>query len=553
MNQFSVYSTDVSFLDGQPPRPFVTESDALFHELCTLIDDLGKDGGIISPSIYDTAQVLRFHPPKDGIESTLEWLLSQQQADGGWGDSAFPLTRDMPTLAAILALATYSEPWQDSQAIDAGIRFLNGQTDYWGDELPDDLPVAAELIIPVLLRDAEEMQVPVPVEIYDSLRDLSSVRQNLIASMQPRAGTTAAFSWEAWGQEPDPAYLDELGSVGHSPSATAAWLKKARTVPGLAVECSAAEKYLMQAASATQSGRPNLYPTAWPIDRFEQAFGLYALLMAGLLKEPKLQEVIQAQLEAVQDGLKTKGIGFSDFFEPDGDNTAAVVAVLGASGNLEPLSMLEPYRRDEHFCSYPYELQPSLSVTARAIHAFRVSGAPTAQWVSSIVGSQEADGKWTGDKWNVSWVYTSVHMILACDHTDHHTTLRKAKQILLSHQYPDGSWGTNGYSSQFETCLAVIGLRYIVASDPDPQVQSALMDARRWMTEVEKQPAGPLHKLWLNKELYTVPRIERIFLLAARLLLNQDDDVQSTEYLESSSNLQAQEWLSQSSLLLQPA
>ncbi|MBD2248543.1 hypothetical protein [Nostoc sp. FACHB-888] len=58
----------------------------LFTELRSLIADLGKNGGLISPSVYDTAQVLRFYPPATGVEPALEWLLTQQQADGGWGN-----------------------------------------------------------------------------------------------------------------------------------------------------------------------------------------------------------------------------------------------------------------------------------------------------------------------------------------------------------------------------------------------------------------------------------------------------------------------------------
>ena len=72
--------------------------EALFADLRTLIADLGKDGGLISPSVYDTAQVLRFCPPKEGVEPALEWILGQQQPDGGWGNPAVPLSRTVPTL-----------------------------------------------------------------------------------------------------------------------------------------------------------------------------------------------------------------------------------------------------------------------------------------------------------------------------------------------------------------------------------------------------------------------------------------------------------------------
>ena len=268
------------------------ETTRLIDQLRTLISDLGKDGGIISPSVYDTAQVLRFYPPKEGVEPALEWLLSQQQADDGWGDPAFPLTRDMPTLAAILALATHLGRWQNCQPVRAALQFLREQAPHWRDKLSNDIPVAAELIIPDCSMMPIEMQIPVPAHVYGKVSELGKRRQQLILSMQPRAGTTAAFSWEAWGTDPDIAFLDDLGSVGHSPTATAAWLQKAYYLSGLDSERSAAEEYLRQASAATQSDISGLYPTAWPLDRFEQAFGLYALLSADMLTHPAIQDVV---------------------------------------------------------------------------------------------------------------------------------------------------------------------------------------------------------------------------------------------------------------------
>ena len=105
--------------------------DALLQDLIHLIEQLGRNGGLISPSVYDTAQVLRLYPPKEGVEPGLEWLLSQQQADGGWGTPTVPLHRDMPTLAAVLALDTYSDRVQSADAVDAGLEFLRRQSGQW--------------------------------------------------------------------------------------------------------------------------------------------------------------------------------------------------------------------------------------------------------------------------------------------------------------------------------------------------------------------------------------------------------------------------------------
>ena len=42
---------------------------------------------------------MRLAPPPEGVWSALNWLLGQQQPDGGWGNPAVPHTRDVPTPA----------------------------------------------------------------------------------------------------------------------------------------------------------------------------------------------------------------------------------------------------------------------------------------------------------------------------------------------------------------------------------------------------------------------------------------------------------------------
>ena len=56
--------------------------DLLITDLRYLVSDLGKDGGLTSPSIYDTAQVLRLASASESTYTTLNWLLAQQKADG---------------------------------------------------------------------------------------------------------------------------------------------------------------------------------------------------------------------------------------------------------------------------------------------------------------------------------------------------------------------------------------------------------------------------------------------------------------------------------------
>src|SRR5688500_10647033 len=117
----------------------------LCTDLRALISDLGKDGGLIGPSIYDTAQVIRLAPPASGGWQTLNWLIEQQQPDGGWGDPNMPRARDVPTLAVLLALHTYATRVHHRKIIQAGVSFLRRHASIWAGAPPDDLPVGIEL------------------------------------------------------------------------------------------------------------------------------------------------------------------------------------------------------------------------------------------------------------------------------------------------------------------------------------------------------------------------------------------------------------------------
>lgn len=111
-------------------------ADLLIRELRCVINDLGRDGGLVNPSIYDTAQRLRLAPAVDSLDVTLTWLMQQQKNDGGWGDPVMAAYRDIPTMAAILALHQYSEFSGATEALKAGLDFLKKYAYHWH---PDNL------------------------------------------------------------------------------------------------------------------------------------------------------------------------------------------------------------------------------------------------------------------------------------------------------------------------------------------------------------------------------------------------------------------------------
>ena len=137
---------------------FIAPTTAL-DDLRTAIASLGNDGGRISPSVYDTAQLLRFSPPSAGIAPALTWLREQQHPDGGWGEPSVPAARDVSTLAAVLAIHTYDRSPAAREAVCAGLEFLRRQASQWADINVDAVPIAAEMILPVMLRDARSMRI----------------------------------------------------------------------------------------------------------------------------------------------------------------------------------------------------------------------------------------------------------------------------------------------------------------------------------------------------------------------------------------------------------
>jgi hypothetical protein len=492
--------------------------DLLITDLCHLVSDLGKDGGLTSPSIYDTAQVLRLAPASESAYATLDWLLAQQKADGGWGNPAIPLTRDVPTLATVLALSRYgNRAGHSDSALQAGLAFLARQAPQWRAPFSDDIPSAVELLLPRLLEEAAAAGLDLDQEPYSDLITLGHRRRQMIARLRPLAGTAAVHSWEAWGSCPDPAVIDGSGGVGHSPAATAAWLHAAGDRPDLADMRVAAERYLAGAANSTGMNVPNVMPNAWPIARTEQATALYGILLAGLIDHPTLNDSVQPILTDLAKALTPIGLGTSDYFVTDGDDTAMALACLAGRRKVSIEPMLH-FAIDSHFSTYVGELQPSLSVTAHAIHALALLGKPATKASSYLRERQHADGSWSGDKWNGSWLYTTCHTLAALLSTND-CDLKTVLTSIRADQRADGGWGLIASSSE-ETAYAVMALLLLArAGDLPAEGRVALKRAATFLEQRYRPFKEETTAVWLAKEPYRPRRVSRAFEISALLAL----------------------------------
>jgi hypothetical protein len=491
----------------------------LIADLQALIAALGKDGGQMSPSVYDTAQVLRYAPPGEGTEPAIEWLLTQQHVDGGWGSLAAPLSRHMPTLAAVLALHRYGKNVAAREALQAGVEFLYQTAYQWQPPLPEELPTGVELIFPQLLEEANGAGLGISPEPYVTLIELGDYKRRLIQKHRPQAGTTPVFSWEAWGNEPETAVIDGTGGIGHNPAATAYWLHLANGRQNLAVQRATAQKYLERASAATFLNIPGIAPTVWPVTRYEQIYVLHILQMAGLLNYPPLAHLVEPQLDDISQAMTPSGIGFSDHFAPDGDDTYAALAILKGGQRPVKRESLTLFRNETHFHAYPGEMQPGPTVTTRAIHAMSLWGERFKPAEEFIRVRQKPDGRWGGDKWNTSWFYAtylSVFALKATGAPEHQPAIDRALNALLLHQNADGGWSSTDMSNLTETGMAVLTLQ-LYPQQFAPRLQTAVQRAFTWMLQNYRPFAFNETMCWLNKQEYRIHRVDRTFELAAML------------------------------------
>ncbi|MCC6169771.1 MAG: hypothetical protein IT329_21315, partial [Caldilineaceae bacterium] len=220
------------------------QRDAIFSELQKTIDDLGRGGGKISPSVYDTAQRLRLYPPQEGVSAGLEWLLAQQRPDGGWCESAVLAARDIPTLAAVLAIHQYRRDAQAQEAVRRGLAYLADHASRWSTVHINEIPLGGEMILPLLLKEAEAAGFAIDHRPYARLFGMREQKLERLARYPFAANSAPTYSWEALELPFAPQMLDPWTGVGHSPSATAAWLRSAGRAPQYAELRTLAEGYL---------------------------------------------------------------------------------------------------------------------------------------------------------------------------------------------------------------------------------------------------------------------------------------------------------------------
>jgi halimadienyl-diphosphate synthase len=468
---------------------------------------------------YDTAWLAGLPEAPDRRSSrfptTLRWLADNQLADGSWGSSVrYEHDRILCTLASLAPLAEFGRRAEDRRAVDAGTRYLWQHGHLLGHE-PVEL-VGFELLLPALVQRARAAGVAVPphLDIYAAERARKLDLIPAAALYSPRA--TVVHSLEFLGERADITRLGEAqgvhGAIGNSPAATAFYLGQTHLDDARAL--SYLESCLDHSGGATA-------PVLHPCETFELLWAAYHLFLGGAATQRLLRPLERQQLLAA---VRQAGVSLSPTFPiPDADDTAVALLLLHDLGEQVDPRVLKGFEAaDGSFVSFPYERHSSVGVNAHVLHALaRVPGYPEADLAIERILTYLADqhsGMYWIDKWHISPLYATAHVLRALDDLPPAHRARLAHLVDLSRlwlrqsQNPDGSWGFYGQPTPEETAY---GLLALLATRETDQRDADRCRAAANFLEAAVRNHVPNPPLWIDKCLYIPPLVVNAAIEAA--------------------------------------
>ncbi len=463
----------------------------------TIINEIGIGrSGLMMPTAYDTAWLARvpaehnFSVP--AFPEALDWLKQNQRHDGSWGaEIEYIHDRVISTLAAILALAEWSDDGQEEHTIERGLRYVWKKADQLEYEHET---IGFEVILPTLIKECRKIGLTLPqpaFERYEKMRDekLARIPQDMLYSRD----TTLAFSMEFMGDDfcVEKARLlqESNGSVAVSPSATAYFLIKwANNV--------AARRYIADVATTYGGQAPQMFP----FDVFETAWSLWNLFLAGIEGCDQWVARHTRDLKALWD--RGKGTSSSSSFSVvNADDSAMVFRVLRLAGLDPDPGPLYQFEREDYFICHSFERDPSTSANIHVLEAFKGVDEHRAGKVAKWLRSVQVDGGYWVDKWHASPYYSTAHAVIALIGVDHDLA-KSAVQWLLDTQRPDGRWGYHDLATAEETayCLQALSMydRHV-----EPVHREVLARGREGLLACR----GEMPALWIGKCLYTPVRV----------------------------------------------
>jgi halimadienyl-diphosphate synthase len=474
-----------------------------------LVEPGKQQEGRMSGVAYDTAWAARVanESGKPMFPECIRWLLENQHPDGSWGSQAANYhDRIISTLSAIMALKEI-----DGNTYYDQIR--RGEAYIWENmkrlALDDYRLIGSELLFPSLMEQAESMGLNVPSHLKVYQKEYNIKLKKIDRSLWYSPLTTLSFSLEFLGDAVDTEQLPNVqlsnGSVANSPSATAFFLKYKKSKRAI--------NYLREILSLTRDGS---VMTVYPIDVFEYGWTVYNLMLAGLYFE-RYTEIC----DFLANHLQPSGVGPSvESPVPDADDTAVVLKVLHAMGYPVDVGILNEYNAKEHYLTFNFELDPSVSTNIHVLDFIRsCSEFPDREEVVEklvrfIKKEMCPDGFWI-DKWHVSSYYPTSHAVIALSTVDQ-SLAQRAVSWLLETQNENGMWGKNGGTLE-ETSYAVQALMYY-----HQHVESIDVDKVARAVSVLNMggfaPVLNMADLWIGKVLYTPIRVLWSSVASARFM-----------------------------------
>ena len=471
-------------------------------------------GGLLSPSEYDTAWLLRLRDKNDPQQlrypQALEWLLNNQHVDGSWSQ---PYPHNIiPTLSVVCAFLSLPDKQkrQVSCALGQGLDFLSETLSTW--RAANHESAGLELLLPGYL--AELAKHGFFYEAQDQSVIVAQKRQKLMRSARPEyllRGMPLVHSIEALTGVVDHDLLKSLrrpeGNVGNSVSATVSWILATG-------EDERANAWLNHVTS--QFG--GLAPVAYPIDILELA---WVLLMLHPISSQIDRALLEPLLPRLEHALAPEGAAWclNSAIAPDGDDTSAALTVLGLYDHPREPKQLLKFENEEAMTSWIDERTSSVSTNAHAMEAALMNSgyeysARIVDKTSRYLLKHRADDGGYYDKWHLSRIYPAHCAIMAFSrHSDCAIRAEQvpAAQWLMNKQHADGSWG-DWIPSAEETALAVLALCH---AREFLDVIEPIQRGKRWLDEHYSDPRPQQN---IGKQLFLPHRIVEAEVLSALLI-----------------------------------
>ena len=359
---------------------FAARASTLVSQLVT-DHDPNYGVGSLTCSVYDTAWVAMVIKNVDGqrrwlFPSSFDYLLSNQQCDGGWQASPSDVDGILNTLAALLAICRHIDcplqltPPEDLRLKkDRAIYFL--ETKFSTCDVESTVTATSQPFFSKLLRMLEQDGIHFSFPAKDVLmheRGRKMPDQSLAALYDP-VNASVVHNLESRVGEADFDCLVHhkiCGSMMASPAATAAYLMGRRSWDD------EAEAYLQHIVSIGDSKSAGGVPSRFPTTVFEVTRVLLTLLENGFTIQDLGAQLLDNAAGFLHDCLQLESgvTGFAPYVDSDADNTAQAISTLCVLGrNASPQGLIDRYETREGFKTYIHDRNPSFRTNCHVLQS----------------------------------------------------------------------------------------------------------------------------------------------------------------------------------------